>query len=227
MALTTSFLAEQFNIINEKFFGGKLLTPRFEITNVKSYLGQYHWVYSHDERIFFDSVIRISKMYDRSDADIVNTLAHEMIHLYIRQNKIKDTRTHHGEVFYSIADRLNREGGFHISRTDDVGDCGLREKNGKVFYVAAYYSNCHKKYIAFCMNRKKIDLFKGYFETFASTYKNPIIFTSTDDKKWSLYPECRSSVRGYGISKEEYESFKQNEKCLYCYETLGIHRKIA
>lgn len=54
MALTLKFIEEQFNVINKKHFDGKLLTPRFEITHVKSYLGQYHWRYSYDERIFWD-----------------------------------------------------------------------------------------------------------------------------------------------------------------------------
>ena len=128
MALTLSFIAEQFDNINKKHFNNDLLKPRFEITHVKSYLGQYHWKYSYDSRIFRESVIRISDMFDRSESDITNTIAHEMIHLYIRQNKIKDTNKHHGRVFYSIADRLNREGGFHIARTDSVSGCGLRDK---------------------------------------------------------------------------------------------------
>ena len=98
MALTLDFIKEQFNVINRKYFNNGLLTPRFEITHVKSYLGQYHWHYSYDSRIFIDSVIRISDMFDRSDADIINTVAHEMIHLYIRQNKIRDTRPHHGKT---------------------------------------------------------------------------------------------------------------------------------
>lgn len=140
MALTLDFIREQFNVINNNHFEGKLLTPRFEITHVKSYLGQYHWQYSYDSRIFIDSVIRISDMFDRSDADIINTIAHESIHLYIRQNKIKDTRQHHGRVFNTIADRLNKEGGFHIARTDSVAGCGLRDKTkvSNPYYIACF-----------------------------------------------------------------------------------------
>ena len=98
MALTLDFIKEQFNVINRKHFNNELLTPRFEITHVKSYLGQYHWQYSYDSRIFIDSVIRISDMFDRSDADITNTISNEMIHLYLRKNKISDTRKHHGRI---------------------------------------------------------------------------------------------------------------------------------
>ena len=127
MELTIKMIADNFKVINKLYFNNGLITPRFEITHVKSYLGQYHWRYAYDGS-FIDSVIRISDMFDRSESDICNTIAHECIHLYIRQNHIKDTRPHHGKVFNRIADRLNREGGFHIARTDSVEGCGLRDK---------------------------------------------------------------------------------------------------
>jgi hypothetical protein len=157
MALTLDFIREQFNVINNKHFDGKLLTPRFEITHVKSYLGQYHWRYSYDERIFWDSVIRISDMFDRTDADIINTIAHEMIHLYIRQNKLRDTRPHHGRVFKSVAHRLNVEGGFHIATTDSVAGCGLRDKTSRNEYIVInFYSARLGKYFEFVINQKSL-----------------------------------------------------------------------
>ena len=104
MELTIDFIADNFQMINELYFNNELETPRFEITHVKSYLGQYHWQYDMFGE-FMDSVIRISDMFDRTEEDIINTIAHETIHLYIRQHHIKDTRPHHGKVFYSIAAR--------------------------------------------------------------------------------------------------------------------------
>ena len=220
MALTLDFIREQFNVINRKHFNNGLLTPRFEITHVKSYLGQYHWHYSYDERIFSDSVIRISDMFDRSDADIINTIAHEMIHLYIRQNKIRDTRPHHGRVFNSIANRLNIEGGFHIARTDSIEGCGLRDKTSKeTYYIACFKSSSSGKYFAFSMNVKYIKYYQDRFERYPSHYQNLIVFTSTDDKKFAHYPKCRKGVRGYYVTEEEYNEYKQ-------YQTLGI-RHIA
>lgn len=208
MALTLDFIREQFNVINNKHFEGKLLTPRFEITHVKSYLGQYHWKYSYDSSIFIDSVIRISDMFDRSDADIANTIAHEMIHLFIRQNKIKDTRQHHGKVFNTIANRLNREGGLHIARTDSVAGCGLRDKSkvGNPYYIACFKSGNSGKYFAFSMNMK---YFQHYLDEFAH------------------FPKCRKGVRGYYVTEEEYKAYKTNEKILFQYQTLGIRHTAA
>lgn len=228
MALTLDFIREQFNVINNNHFEGKLLTPRFEITHVKSYLGQYHWQYSYDSRIFIDSVIRISDMFDRSDADIINTIAHESIHLFIRQNKIKDTRPHHGKVFNTIANRLNREGGLHIARTDSVVGCGLRDKS-KVgtYYIACFKSGNSGKYFAFSMNMKYFQHYLDEFEHYPSHYKDVIVFTSTDDKKFAHFPKCRKRVRGYYVTEEEYKAYKTNEKMLFQYQTLGIRHTAA
>lgn len=229
MALTLDFIKERFNVINRKHFNNGLLTPRFEITHVKSYLGQYHWKYSYDSRIFIDSVIRISDMFDRSDADISNTIAHEMIHLYIRQNKIKDTRPHHGRVFNTIADRLNREGGFHIARTDSVAGCGLRDKSkvGNPYYIACFKSGVNGKYFVFSMNMKYVQYYQKRFENNPSHYKDVIVFTSTDDKKFAHFPKCHKGVRGYYVTEEEYKTYKANEKILFQYQTLGIRHNAA
>jgi len=228
MALTTSFIAEQFALINKKYFNNELLTPRFEITHVKSYLGQYHWKYSYDSRIFADSVIRISDMFDRNDADITNTIAHEMIHLYIRQNKIRDTRPHHGRVFNSIADRLNREGGFHIARTDSVEGCGLRNKNQRTEYIiAAFYSGTSGKYFQFRINNKYLNYYLTRFERYPEHYKNVIVYKSTDDKKFAHYTQCYKSVRGYYISKKEYDKIVETENVIHRFVTLSIKHTAA
>ena len=220
MGLTIKMISDNFAVINELFFDNELITPRFEITHVKSYLGQYHWRYDYDGK-FIDSVIRISDMFDRSDDDIVNTIAHECIHLYIRQNHIKDTRPHHGKVFNSIADRLNREGGFHIARTDSIEGCGLRDKSVKKTFYIACYQNREGRYFRFRMNKNYIDHYKRIFEYYPRTYQNPIMFTSTDDKAFAHCRECRKGVWGKYITKEEFDFFKETEDVFYRQQTLG------
>lgn len=220
MALTLKFIEEQFNVINKKHFDGKLLTPRFEITHVKSYLGQYHWRYSYDERIFWDSVIRISDMFDRTDEDIINTIAHEMVHLYIRQNKLRDTRPHHGRVFKSVAHRLNVEGGFHIATTDSVAGCGLRDKTSTNEYIVVnFYSARLGKYFEFVINQKSLKYYLDKIEMYPKHFENAIIFKSTDDKKYAHYPKCHKAIRGFSITKNEYLNNSKNT--LYRFATLS------
>lgn len=226
MALTLDFIREQFNVINNKHFEGKLITPTFEITHVKSYLGQYHWKYSYDDRIFYENVIRISDMFDRTDADITNTIAHEMIHLYIRQNKLRDTNKHHGRLFYAIADRLNREGGFHIARTDSVAGCGLRDKSTKKFIVAMFLDKTGK-YFKFVINKKYINYYLKRFENYPEYYRNVVVVESTNDKAYAHMTQCYRSVRGCYINREQYNEVLRTEKVLYRFVTLGIRHDAA
>lgn len=209
--LTIEMISENFKVINKLYFNNELQTPRFEITSVKNYLGQYSCKYRQDGTLL-DSVIRISDMFDRTESDICNTIAHECIHLYIRQNHIKDTRPHHGKVFNRIADRLNHEGGFHIARTDSVEGCGLRDKTK----VKTYYIVCFKirdKYFLFRVNKNYVEFHMKRFER--NNYYDVFMFKSCDDKRFAHCRECRNGVWGNYISHAEFDQLKATEDVFY------------
>lgn len=214
MELTIDYLSEMFDSFNKEYFNNGLQKPNFEITHVKSYLGQYDCQKFWDGSLLWH-VIRISDRYDRSEEDVCNTLIHEMIHLYIAQNNIRDTRPHHGKVFYGIADRINKEGGWHIARCNSVDGCGLRNNEHKTFYVCCFYIFSKKSYYRFAINKNYIEYYKSLFNKYLHYYQEPIIFTSTDDKAYAHYRECRKSVRGYYIDKEEYNHIKESENIIY------------
>ena len=227
MVLTIGFISENFHKFNKEYFNDELQTPTFEITRVKSYLGQYHWKYGFDGDLI-ENVIRISNMFDRNETDYQNTIIHEMIHLYIRQNHIKDTRRHHGRVFNSIADRINRQGGWHIARTDSIEGCGLTDKSSvQTYYIGCFFSGKTGKYFKFRINPKYLDYYKDMFNEYPKHYKNPFIYVSTDDKMYAHYSSCYKSVRGWYISKEEYYTLKETEKVIYELQTLGINHCAA
>lgn len=223
MVITIAFISEKFAKFNSEYFDGSLKTPKFEITHVKSYLGQYHWKYDWEGNLY-ENVIRISDKFDRSEIDVCNTLLHEMIHQYIRQNHIKDTRTHHGRVFYSIADRINRQGGWHISRTDSIEGCGLSDKsNDNKYYMACFLIGDCGKYFRFRINEKYLDYYKRKFELYPAQYKNVFVYVSTDDKQYAHYSKCYRSVYGYYITKSEFDMLRNTEKLIYNTQTLSVH----
>ena len=227
MNLTIEMIKENFDVINELFFDNELKTPEFQITSVKSYLGLYHYRYDWYDGSLVESTIYISDYFDRSEEDIVNTIAHEMIHLYIRQNNIKDTRPHHGRVFNQIADRLNREGGFHIARTDSVAGCGLRDKTKKSEFIIACFQDANRKYFCFRINKNYINHYIYLFERQSHWYTNPYIFKTTDDKAFAHYRECRKSVRGWFIDKEMFDLYRETQDLIYTTEVLSVKHTAA
>jgi hypothetical protein len=207
--LTIGFISTNFDKFNREYFKGELKTPRFEITHVRSYLGQYS-----RSILFNDSVIRISDMYDRDETGYKQTILHEMIHLYIRQNNIKDTRAHHGCVFNSIADRINRQGGWTIARTDSVDGCGLSNKAEVKTYYMACYKTKDGRYFRFSINPNYLNSYKRRFERNPNHFRDVFLFASNDDKAYAHYPRCHSGVRGYYIPKSEYDNCRETQNLI-------------
>lgn len=219
--LTTTYLEQKFNEYNSAYFKGELEIPTFVICKSRRVNGQYSWKYNLKGELI-ESVIRISNYYKRSEFDFCNTLIHEMIHLYIRQNKIKDTRPHHGRVFYSIADRINKEGGWDIQRCNS--NKGIESNVKQDFVVAAFESK--GKHFVFVINKKKIGYYINCFERYAYYYINPIIFKTNNAKEFSNYCVCRSGVRGYYKNTDEFNRLlEEKTELIYSGETLSVcHR---
>lgn len=223
MDLTEKFIEDKFRDFNRIYFGGKLQTPSFKVTHVRSYLGQYHWKYGYDGSLI-ENEIRISNMFDRSERDFCNTILHEMIHQYIRQNHLKDTRAHHGRIFYAQAERINKEGGWNISRTDSVAGCGLKHNtNNNKFYMCCLELK-NGKYYVFRFNKKCLDYYIDKIESNPSFFLNPFMYVSTNDKKYAHFPVCHTGMRGWYITKDEYENAKITEKLIIGWQTLSAKR---
>lgn len=201
MALSIEFIESNFDRFNKDYFNGELKKPRFEIMHTKSLLGQCKWDNVCGEKRNYR--IRVSDYYAFSDSGYQNTILHEMIHLYIRQKGIKDTRRHHGAVFYHHADRINKHG-WHISRTDSVRGLDLTSDEVKTYHLITFKDG-RGRWFLMAYNEKYRYYFERLFNKHASYYTDVVWFTSTDNKKYASLTQCRSSVRGRFIPKSEYE----------------------
>ena len=214
MKLTIEFIERNFNEFNEKFFSGKLKTPVFEINRTRSCLGMCCWknkVNTKGNVIGkFDYRIKISEYFDRSETDYINTILHEMIHLHIRQNNLAPESEHHGYVFKSIANRINRYG-YDVKCSDSCEGLGLTNKN-TIFFMTAFMDRSGR-YFLIRYNPKRYEYFRYNFEL--SKFTKVIWFTSTDDKKYGHFPICRKRAGGMQITESEYnelnEQIKYNE----------------
>ena len=208
MVLTIKFIEDNFDKFNGEFFNGKLKKPEFEIMHTKSLLGQCTWDNKNGKRINYR--IRISDYYKRDEKQYQNTLIHEMIHLFIRQNNIKDTRKHHGKVFYKYANFINGYG-WDISRTDDIGGLDINVE-GTITYNLAAFRDEKGRYFIFRYNPKFAGYYLTKFQRSRWHYQNVFTFTSTNNKKYAKFTCCRQSVRGYYLTKAEFEELKDKYK---------------
>jgi hypothetical protein len=208
MKLTIEFIEKHFNEFNEKFFSGELKTPVFEINRTKSFFGLCCWKNKVDDNGYvvgkFNFRIKISEYFDRSETDYINTLLHEMIHLYIRQFDLVPEYEHHGLTFKRIADKINSHG-YNVVCSDSAEGVGLTNKN-VVFFMVAFMDRSGR-YFLIRYNPKRFEYFKHNFEY--SKFTKVIWFTSTDDKKYGHLPTCRKRAGGMLITESEYNELKE------------------
>lgn len=204
MELTIKFIEDAFHKFNAEYFNGELKTPRFEIMHTKSLLGQCHWDKVNGKRTNY--LIRVSDYYKRNERGYHNTILHEMIHLLIRQKNIKDTRTHHGQVFYRYADFINSYG-WNVARTDSVKGLELNTDKVITYHMVAFKD---KKGKYFLMRYKPYarNYFISKFVRSKDYYQDLIWFTSTENTKYGHFSECIRGVRGFYIDKKEYEALR-------------------
>lgn len=208
MKLTIEFIERNFNEFNGKFFSGKLKTPVFEINKTRACLGMCCWknkVNTKGKVIGrFNYRIKISEYFDRSETDYINTILHEMIHLYIRQNNLASDSEHHGKTFKRIAARIN-EHGYNVKCSDSCAGLGLTN-NDTVFFMTSFMDRSGRYYII-RYNPKHLEYFRYNFEL--SGFTKIIWFTSTDDKKYGHLPICRKRAGGMMITEGEYNELKE------------------
>lgn len=121
MIPTIDWMQQSFTTYNNLYFGGKLPTPRFEVSKNCIVNGQEVWGY-YDLKANFSYVTRritkvhdigvicLTSKYSRSEADVIGTLLHEMIHEYIYLVLGIYPVLKHGIIFQQIAKRIESDG---------------------------------------------------------------------------------------------------------------------
>lgn len=111
MRPTADFLEKRFGDFNQAYFEGNLPPIPILLSDVKSYAGMYV------HRRSTSGVTRQIKINIRMDLSCEvyeDTLLHEMIHYAIDLSGRRDDAPH-GTLFMQMMERINMEGGRHIS----------------------------------------------------------------------------------------------------------------
>lgn len=118
MTPSVEYLEERFDTFNELCFGGALPRIPIKVSNARTFVGrlQYRPVRDWRGRVVRreDFVLRISRRFDLPEAEIEDTLIHEMIHYWIALEGLKDTSTH-GQLFRAKMKEINAQYGRHLT----------------------------------------------------------------------------------------------------------------
>ncbi len=118
MKPTVEYIQTRFDEYNARFFNGSLPPIPIRLSHAKGFLGKV--TYSRTRKGFFGGyentgfVLRINVRIDLPEEQIEDTILHEMVHYYIAVNQWRDSSTH-GRLFRREMERINREGGRHIT----------------------------------------------------------------------------------------------------------------
>ncbi len=118
MAPTVEYLEERFDTFNRMCFDGALPRIPIKLSNARGFVGrlQYRPVRDWRGRVVRheDFVLRVSRHFDLTEAEVEDTLIHEMIHLWIAVNGIRDSSTH-GRAFRAKMKEINTLYGRHLT----------------------------------------------------------------------------------------------------------------
>lgn len=112
MYVNLKWVKKNFAIMNKRFFNGSLPTPVFVVNYSAGYLGQCSYrgrgqkYGKHETNQNY--TIRISNRRSRNEGNYLNTLLHEMIHLYFYS--IGKTKVGHGPEFQKMGRSFDKYG---------------------------------------------------------------------------------------------------------------------
>jgi len=132
MVPTEEWVEENFFKYNRIYFNGELPTPRIIVSEDCTYNGEDCFGYYSLFGCRFDKINRkiislrnngtlcISSKYDRPEKDIIGTLLHEMIHVYVNLCLLVYPKNPHGKEFTKMANKINADG-WDISESNEMG----------------------------------------------------------------------------------------------------------
>lgn len=118
---------EEFNV---RYFGGELPVPALSTGMSRTRLGSMSWRKERCvSRLVTGYSIRLSNYYDIDETDFKSVLLHEMIHLYIVSQGIKDTSPH-GIEFQRKMQEINADG-WRISVSARMAEVPVTKRSKK------------------------------------------------------------------------------------------------
>lgn len=117
MIPTLDYIERKFNEFNALMFEGKLQPLPFKLSTARTFLGQVKYQQRRlpdGSRRFTNFQFVISTRVDLPEAEVEDTIIHEMIHYWILSNQLQDNRPH-GDIFRRKMQEINLTFHRHIT----------------------------------------------------------------------------------------------------------------
>lgn len=122
MEVTKDILNDIFDFCNQNYFENELPTPDFGVLNSYWTLGLFTYDYrSPKSKKLKGQKISVSSYIDWTREDLIEIMAHEMVHYYLEYKNVRPKKPH-GKEFKEKAEELNKKHGLHISKWIDASN---------------------------------------------------------------------------------------------------------
>lgn len=193
MIPTQEYLEERFDTFNRMCFDGALPHIPIRLSRAHTFLGrlQYKPVRDWRGRIVRreDFVLRISTRFDLPEAEIEDTLIHEMIHYFIAWKGLKDTSTH-GRLFREMMKEINERYDRHITISHKTTPEELdRDTRVRTHHVCVSQLADGRTAVTVCASTRVRAIRRAF--GWSPTIRHTTWYTSTDP--WfNRFPRCRT-----------------------------------
>jgi hypothetical protein len=193
MIPTQEYLEERFDMFNRMCFDGALPRIPIRLSRAHTFLGrlQYKPVRDWRGRIVRreDFVLRISTRFDLPEAEVEDTLIHEMIHYFIAWKGLKDTSTH-GRLFREMMKEINERHGRHITISHKTTPEELdRDTRVRTHHVCVSQLADGRTAVTVCASTRVRAISRAF--GWSPTIRHTTWYTSTDP--WfNRFPRCRT-----------------------------------
>lgn len=232
MEITQDLVKERFELFNRQIFGGKLPMPRICLSRARTFLGACTFKTKRGlmgKKTRYGFAIRISTMFDMSEAEFEDTLIHEMIHYYIGVNQIEDTSAH-GEKFRSMMADINSRFGRHIniSHRDEGNSANASAVKSAVqrrqYHVIAVASLADGRTGFKVLPRVAPSILKFYNGLLSSGMVKAVSLFMSDSPFFYSYPNS-SSLRVHIMERDAVMQHLEGAMDIFCDgKTLRVER---
>lgn len=225
MRLTTDYLYLRYEYWKERIGEREIWDPALfgKVDLVirpasKNYNGMFirRWKVKEGQKEVYDRIFIYDKTEEHEPVFVDSVLVHEMIHQYIIQNNLKDTRTH-GRIFREFMKKINagfpEELDIRISARNPAlplkgqGDTlhyllFLRQKKG-------FFSRSKNDYLLWCViNPSRLDYFNELLKKNRKFWKiSEFNWGVSQDIYFNSFRRCTRALRGIQISPSELPDF--------------------